>query len=260
MVVKKHKKFELVKVLLNRYTGLIFKGIIMTVGIYKLSFRGTDKVYIGQSKNLEARYKQHIYSFHMKVSPKKLQEAYNTYGEPDFEILSECNSWELDEQENETIEIWNSANTGFNTMASSGYSSTLFGESCGNSKYLNEQVIEVFKLLVEHPNLTQIDIHEITGVSKAVINGISCGDTHLWLAKFYPEMYKIFLELREVRRKNRRTAKSRGIVYSNIKDPLGAIYTVESLRGFCREHGLNHGPLGEVLRGRLKHHKGWTKA
>lgn len=31
------------------------------VGIYKLNFRGTDQVYIGQSIDVDRRYKQHLY-------------------------------------------------------------------------------------------------------------------------------------------------------------------------------------------------------
>ena len=33
----------------------------MTCGIYKLVFNGTAKIYIGQSLNIESRYRDHVY-------------------------------------------------------------------------------------------------------------------------------------------------------------------------------------------------------
>lgn len=38
----------------------------------------------------------------------------------------------------------------------------------------------------------------------------------------------------------------------------GEIFEVNSIRGFAREHNLNQGHLGAVIRGKEKQHKGWV--
>lgn len=47
-------------------------------------------------------------------------------------------------------------------------------------------------------------------------------------------------------------------LYPKIKDPEGNIYTVDSVRGFAREHELNNTCLCAVLNGKQKQHKGWS--
>jgi hypothetical protein len=59
------------------------------------------------------------------------------------------------------------------------------------------------------------------------------------------------------RRRNKMTAKSRNKYYPQVVSPQGIFYTVESLRGFCREHNLNHGSFGEMLRGHKPNCGGW---
>ena len=51
----------------------------MTTGIYQLVFKGTDKVYIGQSIDIEHRYKGHISCLQLGKGVSKLQNAYNIY-------------------------------------------------------------------------------------------------------------------------------------------------------------------------------------
>jgi predicted GIY-YIG superfamily endonuclease len=232
----------------------------MTIGIYILKFEGTNKVYIGQSVNIEGRYISHKTSLKCGNSPKKLQEAYNVFGTPSMEILVECTKDELNINEEEAIGIFNSANDGFNTMKSYGYSSELFGENCGNSKYTNEEVYKVFIYLIEHQELTHKDIMEKTGVSRGVISDISMCDGHKWLKEAFPDKYKTLEYLHENRRKLRRTAASRGIEYPEVMSPEGNKYKIDSVRGFAREHGLNPNAFGRVLRGQNNSHKGWRLA
>jgi len=92
----------------------------MTIGIYKLNFKGTDKVYIGQSKNIESRFNSHISALRAGYSTKKLLEAYNSFGTPTIEILCECRIEELNDFENETIEIYNAVDNGFNASYTAG--------------------------------------------------------------------------------------------------------------------------------------------
>jgi hypothetical protein len=229
----------------------------MTVGIYKLSFNGTDRVYIGQSNNIELRYNIHRTTLNCGKGTKKLQEAYNSFGMPDIEILVECSIEELDANEISAIEIFDSVKNGFNTREVATHRSNLYGDLAGNSKYTNAQIEEVFMYLVDNI-LTHREIIEITGVSKGVVSDISCGNTHMWLADVYPEKYKKLMELKGTnRRRNKMTAKSRNKYYPQVVSPQGIFYTVESLRGFCREHNLNHGSFGEMLRGHKPNCSGW---
>jgi group I intron endonuclease len=231
----------------------------MSIGIYMLQFQGTNKVYIGQSKRLEDRYLDHIKNMRANKSSRKLQKAYEEYGVPNMEILCICNSSELDSIENEIIAACDSVENGFNTMNESGHISQLYGDACGNSKYSNSQIIEIFDLLVDFPDLTHSQITEITGIGRSVICDISIGNTHKWLEKEFPDKYKTLQNLKGNRRKNRRHALSRGISYPTIISPEGVEYNITSIRGFAREHDLNPNALGMVLRqsNGAASHKGW---
>ena len=229
----------------------------MTIGIYILRFIGTDKVYVGQSINIESRFKSHCTDMRIGKAVKKLKEAYETYGLPTYEVIFICEKEELNDIEKEAIDIYDAISNGFNTMSKYGFSSELYGDACGNSKYTNEQVLEVFGYLVECPHMTHKDITEITGVTRGVIADISMCATHIWIEKLMPEKYAILRELHLNRRKMRRTAESRGISYPSIKDPEGNTYYIESIRGFARDHGLNPNALGRVLRKQAISHEGW---
>jgi group I intron endonuclease len=250
-------KFTLDIIALIRYNGLNFKGKVMITGIYRLCFKNTNKVYIGQSTDIYLRYNIHKTNLRANKSSKKLQDAYTKYGLPTLDILVECCKKDLNKLEAEAIEIFDSIVNGFNTIDGNTHRSELKGELAGNAKYSNELVEEVFIYLVDN-KLTHKEITEITGVSRGAISDISAGFTHRWLQEKYPKMYLDLLSLKGYARKsNKNTAKVHGKVYPEITSPEGVVFTVSSLRGFCREHNLNHGSLGEVLRGHKAQYKGW---
>jgi hypothetical protein len=59
--------------------------------------------------------------------------------------------------------------------------------------------------------------------------------------------------------KGKRTINSsanKGLKY-NITSPIGETHIVTNIAEFARQHNLNAGALGEVLRGNTRHHKGW---
>lgn len=71
----------------------------MTSGIYQLNFN--DKAYyVGQSQDLESRWKQHADKFLKGKSAKKMQDAYDAHGMPTATILLECHKDYLDIMEN----------------------------------------------------------------------------------------------------------------------------------------------------------------
>lgn len=71
----------------------------MTSGIYKLNFND-QAYYIGQSQDMESRWKQHADKFLKGKSAKKMQDAYDEYGMPEATILLECHKDYLDIMEN----------------------------------------------------------------------------------------------------------------------------------------------------------------
>lgn len=228
----------------------------MTCGIYKLKFKGTDKVYIGQSLTIENRYKRHIYLLSKKASAKRLQEAYEVYGSPELDILVECEQVELNELESLAIELYNSFNQGLNSRKDPGISGSTSSSDHYNCKYTKDQIIQVFKLLLSDSMYLLEDIEKISGVSRSVINHILNMESHFWLAEEFPEEYDI-LYYRKINKISRNSAKSRGILYPIIYSPIGEAYQIENMCQFAKEHGLQQANLCNVLHGKNKTIKGW---
>lgn len=230
----------------------------MTIGIYKLVFEGTDKVYIGQSINIQKRYKEHLNSFKTGIISKKLLQGFIDFGTPILEIVCICTIEKLNELEDYYILLYNTVgNNGFNTLNSSEDIPCLYGESNGSSKYSNKQIELVFNILVDTPEKTAKEIEQLTGVSTSVIYSIANLNNHLWLENKFPQQYKILKNLKGTRYSS---AKGMGIVYPSIKSPTGIIFNIDSLRKFAREHNLTSSHLSEVLNKKAKSHKGWVLA
>lgn len=231
----------------------------MTCGIYLLGFTGTHKVYVGQSLNIEERFKKHIKKLVNKDHSINMNMAYKEFGLPEIEILEECLEEKLNELENYHINLWNAVDDGFNTLYHAEDSPNKRGEEHGMSKYTNEQIKKVFFLLVEQSEIPFKEIAGLTGVSFDTVCQISIGTVHLWLKKEFPVEYAK-LEKLIGHRDNHTSAKYKGIQYPLLIDPIGNTYNIENIRQFAKEHGINQGHLGQVLRGKEKAHKGWRLA
>lgn len=82
------------------------------IGIYKITNKLNNKAYIGQSKHIEQRWKEH-----QQLSRKSLiHKAIEKYGINNFtfEILEECSVDELDEREIYWIKVYNTFENGYN--------------------------------------------------------------------------------------------------------------------------------------------------
>lgn len=228
----------------------------MTTGIYLLRFNGTNKVYVGQSLNIEQRFAKHLYKLRNNTHNYKLLEAYQEYGLPYLEVLLESEVSDLNTLENEAIEIFNAVNNGFNiNSTASGGGDGLFGDTHGNSKYSNQQVLEAFMMLVEG-DLYIKEISNLTGISIDTLRDISKCKTHTWIKKVHPIEYAVLEKLVGSRPKGI-SAEQRGIVYPEIISPEGAVYTITNASEFARDNGLNKSHLVGVLNGKRKTHKGW---
>lgn len=233
------------------------RQVIMTCGIYILKFKGTDKVYVGQSENVEYRYKKHLQRLKRGTHNYKMQQAYVLYGVPELEIiLFDLTKEELNPSEYEAFEVYDSISNGFNIAEQPSIHGS--GELNPGSKYSNEKIVEVLFLLIDDRN-TYKHIESITGVSLSTVRHIANQEAHSWLQHSHPLEYSKLENLRSKRAFNKNTAEIRGIVYPTILSPTGQEYNITNVATFAKEHGLDSSSLAKVLKKRPKYitHKGW---
>lgn len=225
----------------------------MTIGIYKLNFNNTDKIYIGQSKNIENRFIRHKIAFKRNEAPKKLQEAANIFGLAGYDILLECTTEELDFAEKEAVEIYNSIAKGFNSMPG-GSSPNFCGEDNYSARYSNDKYIKVLEFLIqENPSLSKREISELLNVSLYTVRHIAALESHGWLKEVEPEKYAKLENLKK------NMPYYTGKQYSKLKSPEGIEYNVIHITNFAKEHSLSQPKISEVLNGKRKSHKGWIR-
>ena len=88
----------------------------MTSGIYQLNFNN-EAFYVGQSQNMEVRWKQHADKFRKHKAAEKMQEAYNRHGMPTAGVLIKCHKDYLDYLETYYIHQQKQYNGCLNTSA-----------------------------------------------------------------------------------------------------------------------------------------------
>lgn len=226
----------------------------MPCGIYKLDF-GKGLIYIGQSRNIGKRLKKHKENVNAGKASKKMQQAFNTYGMFVSEILCECLPEELDILEQEAIGIFNSYTVGLNSRKNGGVGQGLYGDQHPGSKFSNEQIVNVFNVLISDVDIGYQEIAVRTGTNKSLVSDIKNGRRHLWLKDIYPDTYPLLDTIDTYSDKN--SAKRLGKVYPTLYSPVGEAHNITNVSAFSRQHGLHVGHLNEVLNGKAKTVKGW---
>ena len=230
----------------------------MTCGIYILRFRGTDKVYIGKSIKIEARYSRHLESFRAGIASKKMMQAFKEYGFPTYEVLCETSTEDIDKSEAEAIDLFNSVDSGFNSLDGIRKNHQMTGEFASNHLYDNDTYAEILDYLV-NTTYTQKRIAEVLQVSQSVVTSISKLENHMWLEKYKPNEYAKLRNLKEsFIPGSQRSAETLGIKYPIIVSPQGVEYNVLNVRAFANEHDLASSNLHSLLVGRLTSLKGWV--
>jgi len=223
----------------------------MSIGIYKLVFDGTTKIYIGQSINIEARFKDHLNTLKSGRGICKLQDAYNLYGKPSLQIIEECKVNELNSKEINYIELYNSLIDGYNSIPGG---NSYCGENNSNSKYSNEDYFMVLWYLIQIPTYTHEEISSILNVSLWIIRQISRGESHEWLKELYPKEYNSMLAIHaDGRRSNLNLGKNIPIIIS----PEGIEHEVPNVFQFAKRFGLNQPGLHKLISGDRHQYKGW---
>ena len=139
------------------------------VGIYKITNNINGKAYIGQSKNIERRWKQHIY--HAINSNEDcnslLYKAIHKYGIENFkfEVITECSIDELDKLEIFYIEQYDTYYNGYNL--------TLGGS--GNHNEINKEKILGIISDLENTEMSHREIAQKWDMSIGLVQGINTG-------------------------------------------------------------------------------------
>lgn len=229
----------------------------MTIGIYKLTFKGLeDWPYVGQSQNIEERFIAHKSSIKLGKSNYKMLEAYEISGElPEFSILEICAIDSLDEKEIFWIKTLDSINNGLNLTDK--VINKAYGQENFNSRFTDCDIESGFLFICDNLHLSNKQLANTTGLSEAVVCGILHGSLHVWLKDKYFDKYSELVN-RSIKRTN--SAKKLGVTYPKILSPQGNVYEVENLSEFAREHNLNKSSLHQVLTGKRKTCSRWKLA
>lgn len=136
-------------------------------GIYKFTNKINGKSYIGQSKNIERRYKEHKTK---KCENTLFHNAINEYGFEnfDFSVIEICDAKELNDKEIYYIKE-------FNTLFPNGYNVSEgghYGHPIGLSSI--EDVSSIISLL-RYTNMSNIEIGLLYDVSDQTISDINNG-------------------------------------------------------------------------------------
>lgn len=219
----------------------------MTIGIYLLSYNDYEHVYVGQSVNIELRIVKHNSLLrHNKHYNHKLTNLYNLHGVPVTNIIEICQIKELNHKENTWIQEFDSYNNGINLRTIELTSNK--GAKHSQAKFSEEQIIDVFELLLDPYNLVK-DISSCTEVSEGMVSMIACGQSHRWLEERFPDRYKLLLSIVGLRRVQGQSARGKGIVYPTIIDPYGNEYSnIENAKAFAEKHKLCYSQLSKVLK------------
>lgn len=156
------------------------------VGIYKITNLINGKSYIGQSINIEQRWKAHRsrpFNPNSKQYNSSFYRAVRKYGLEhfSFEVLEECNEKELDSKEETYIALFHTTDPNY------GYNLTTGGQkpTVVNSKVSSEKVEQIIDLLI-NTTLTEQEIANRFDVSQRFISGINLGEYKISSEYSYP--------------------------------------------------------------------------
>ena len=158
------------------------------IGIYKLVFNGLeDWPYVGQSRNIEARYKSHCLTLARGLGGKKLVEAFQLAGEPALHILEECKEEDLNVKERYWISALDSLENGLNGSPGGDIYFGI-GTNHYNSKYTREQIVKGMTLLT-NPDKAIVDAANEVDMSLQALYSVKAGITHQWFQEEFPEIF-----------------------------------------------------------------------
>jgi hypothetical protein len=233
------------------------------IGIYALYWENISQVYIGQSQNIELRFKEHLRKCWKGIHTNyKVQNTYNLYGKPELVILEQCTVDELNQLEVEWTLEFDSINNGLNITEAG---SVGYGTNSNASKYSKLQILLIFRALSAENRFSNKEIAEQNGVSVSLIKDIFSEKTHTWLKEKYPFRYRLLINRKHLG--NNGATLSLNKKYSEIwlKSPNGDVFQIsEGYANFCRSQPSlknlvkNSKNIGRLIDGSRKTWYGWS--
>lgn len=159
-------------------------------GIYKITNLINNKIYIGQSVNIEKRWKTHqtnAFNEKSKEYNKYLYRAFRKYGIDcfSFEIICECSKEELDDLEHKYIVEYHSNNEQYGYNETSGYDSSQYGvsgETHPKHKLTKEEVYYIRECYNQHQDKDEVYNEFADRLSKG-------GFHKIWLGQNWREIH-----------------------------------------------------------------------
>lgn len=236
----------------------------MTVGVYALYWEEQDLIYIGESDNIERRFKEHSKMLETsKHFNHRVQDTYNKYGTSTNYILEKCLISELKIKEVSWYKEFS------NTLNIAPPGNIISEVGARHSKYSKFKILRIFALLYNSA-LTHIEISRKLLVPRSVISAIAAGTRHSWLKEEYEEKFSQMLSNRpNINANNQRKSQSYRIStfskeYPSVVSPTGEVYTFTNISMFCKSHpelSLNiknsSSGIDKIVRGIRKQYKGW---
>lgn len=156
------------------------------VGIYKITNKINQKIYIGQSVNISKRWMAHrngAFNPNNGQYNTPLYKAIRKYGIENFtfEILEECAINELNIKEKQYIQLLDATNSDI------GYNLTQGGQNshCVNSK-ISEDALQKIVNLLKNSSLPETEIAKQFNVSQRTISAINLGQIKILSTEIYP--------------------------------------------------------------------------
>ena len=156
--------------------GAYEKGIIIKKYIYKITNIKNGKIYIGQTKDIDRRIKEHLY--YKTSSCENLLKEVEKYGRDSFEVqileqptefYNEKEIYYISKYREEGYELYNIANGGENPPTWIG-----FEHPCCT---LNQKQVMMIKDLLSNTYFTNTEIIEMCDCTDDQINHINRGNT-----------------------------------------------------------------------------------
>lgn len=202
-----------------------------TVGIYGIRSILRDKWYIGQSKDVRKRLRDHLYMLRKnRHHNPHLQAHFNKYGETDFQVrlFIKCDKDTLNYYETSLIEGYDSYENGFNQVPLGESTATIEDTYIGfytGEFYTKKNVLKMTDSLNTNYSKIEEDLFK-KGMIKVPVN--------LALLETPPKLKK-------------------------LRNPFGKIIEFYFYEGLKPYFGLNPDLVKLLLDGRMNHYKRWTR-
>lgn len=213
------------------------------IGIYKITNQISGKVYIGQSIDIERRWRHHRGSYAITDNRNELYQDMIIYGKDNFsfEVIKECSADELNYWEKYYIRFYDSFNNGYNM--------TIGGMGIVHPVKLSDLQVDEIITLLRDSEISQKEIALRFDVGQDTISEINHGKTRRRDNISYP--IRVNWGKRKLNQEKSKTPKRKvenrpsreelkDIIRTSPFTSIGKKYNVSdnAIRKWCDSYGL----------------------